>query len=175
MKLYPRAKARLIEQGHPAETVEAWPPLHVILLDQHQQFRAVSDSIFKWTYIPYTQARNGLKQADQAMSQLHQQDGAAMATPFLIFLPRQRICFLDARLAGHRDAALHRGDSDVRGDHGGKLPRSLAEITAVPLPTDPLNGGAFHYELAGGKAILESAIPPDGGPKDGLRYEITLR
>ena len=60
-------------------------------------------------------------------------------------------------------------------DHDGKLPKSLAEITAVPLPTDPLNGGAFHYELIGGKAILESSIPPDGGPKDGLRYEITLR
>ncbi len=177
MKLYPRAKARLIEQGHPAETVEAWPPLHVILLDQHQQFRAVSDSIFKWTYVPYTQARNGLKQADQEMSQLYQQDGAAMANPFLIFLPAtQRICFLDARLA--RDIAMLRCIEAIRmyaADHDGKLPRSLAEITAVPLPTDPLNGGAFHYELAGGKAILESAIPPDGGPKDGLRYEITLR
>lgn len=100
-----------------------------------------------------------------------------MANPFLIFLPAiQRICFLDARLA--RDIAMLRCIEAIRmyaADHGGKLPRSLAEITAVPLPTDPLNGGAFHYELAGGKAILESAIPPDGGPKDGLRYEITLR
>lgn len=177
MKLYPRAKARLIEQGHPAETVEAWPPLHVILLDQHQQFRAVRDRIFKWTYVPYTQARNGLKQADEEMSQLYQQDDAAMANPFLIFLPAtQRICFLDARLA--RDIAMLRCVEAIRmhaADHDGKLPKSLAEITAVPLPTDPLNGGAFHYELIGGKAILESAIPPDGGPKDGLRYEIALR
>lgn len=177
MKLYPHAKARLIEQGHPAGTVESWPPLHVILLDQHQQFRAASDRIFKWTYIPYTQARNGLKQADEEMSQLYQQDGAAMANPFLTFLPAtERICFLDARLA--RDIAMLRCIEAIRmyaADHDGKLPRSLAEITAVPFPTDPLNGGAFHYELTGGKAVLESAIPPDGGPKDGLRYEITLR
>jgi hypothetical protein len=177
MKLYPQAKARLIKQGHPAETVEAWPPLHVILLDQHQQFRAVRDRIFKWTYVPYTQARHGLKQADQEMSQLYQRDAAAMANPFLIFLPAtQRINFLDARLA--REIAMLRCVEAIRmyaADHDGKLPRSLAEISAVPVPSDPLNGGSFHYELTGGKAVLESAIPPDGGPRDGLRYEITLR
>jgi len=177
MKLYPHAKARLIEQGHPAGTVESWPPLHVILLDQHQQFRAASDRIFKWTYIPYTQARNGLKQADEEMSRLWQQDGAAMANPFLTFLPAtERVCFLDARLA--REIAMLRCVEAIRmyaADHGGKLPKSLAEITAVPVPVDPLNEKAFHYELTGGKAVLEGAIPPDGGPRDGLRYEITLR
>lgn len=176
MKLYPLAKARLIEQGHPAETVESWPPLHVILLDQHQQFRVARDRIFKWTYLPYTLARHGLKQADEDMSRLWQQDGA-MANPFLTFLPAiQRIRFIDARLA--RDIAMLRCVEAIRmhaADHDGKLPKSLAEITAVPIPTDPLNGGAFHYELTGGKAVLESAIPPDGGPTDGLRYEITLR
>lgn len=177
MKRYPQAKARLIKQGHPAETVESWPALHVILLDQHQQFRAVRDRIFKWTYVPYTQARNGLKQADEEMSQLWRLDGDGLTSPFLTFLPAiQRIRFLDARLA--REIAMLRCVEAIRmyaADHGGKLPRSLAEITAVPVPVDPLNGGAFHYELTGGKAVLESAIPPDGGPKDGLRYEITLR
>lgn len=136
----------------------------------------MSDRIFKWTYVPYTQARHGLKQVDAEMSHLYQQDDA-MANPFLIFLPAiQRICFLDACLA--RDIAMLRCVEAIRmyaANHDGKLPKSLAEIAAVPVPVDPLNGGAFHYEQTGGKAILESAIPPDGGPEDGLRYEITLR
>lgn len=177
MKRYSQAKARLLEEGHPAEKVESWPALYAIVLDQYQQFRAVRDQSFKWTHVPYTHARQGLKQADEEMSQLWQQDGAAMANPFLAFLPAtQRIFFLDARLA--RDIAILRCVEAIRmyaAEHDGRLPKSLAEITAVPVPSDPLNGQAFHYELTGGKAILESAIPPDGGPKDGLRYEINLR
>ncbi|NLT76243.1 MAG: hypothetical protein GXX98_06945 [Planctomycetes bacterium] len=177
MKRYPQAKARLLEQGHATERVEAWPALYVILLDQHQQFRAMRDRFFKWTHVPYTQARSRLKQADEEMSQLWRLDGDGLTNPFLTFLPAtQRIRFLDARLA--RDIAILRCIEAIRmyaADHGGKLPKSLAEITAVPVPVDPLNEKAFHYELTGGKAVLEGAIPPDGGPRDGLRYEITLR
>lgn len=177
MKRYPRAKTRMLEQGHPAERVEAWPALYVILRDQHQQFRAMRDRFLKWTYVPYTQARDGLKQADEEMSQIWRLEGDGLTNPFLTFLPAiQRIRFLDARLA--REIAMLRCVEAIRMyavDHDGKLPRSLAEITAVPVPSDPLSGGAFHYELTGGKAVLESPIPPDGGPTDGLRYEITLR
>jgi len=178
MMQYPQAKAKLLEQGYAAEKVESWPVLYVILLDQHHEFRAVRDLSFKWTYVPYAQAREGLKQADQEISRLYRyNDGSHLANPFVNSLPAtRRICFLDARLA--RDIAMLRCVEAIRtyaADHDGKLPGSLAEIAAVPIPADPLNGRAFHYELTGGKAIIESAIPPDGGPKDGLRYEITLR
>jgi len=178
MARYPQAKRNLLEQGYPAEKVESWPALYVILLDQHHQFRAMRDMSFKWTYIPYAQAHNRLRQAEQELSRLYRYaDGSASVNPFANSLPAiQRIWFLDARLA--RDIAMLRCIEAIRmhaADHGSKLPRSLAEITAVPVPLDPLNGKAFHYDLTGGKAVLESAIPPDGGPKDGLRYEITLR
>jgi hypothetical protein len=178
MERYPQAKTRLLEQGYLAEKVQNWPALYVILLDQYHQFRAVRDMSFKWTYVPYAEARDGLRQAEEEVSRIYQYSGGSdIANPFLYSLPAtQRICFLDARLA--RDIAILRCVEALRmyaADHDGKLPKSLDEVTAVPVPLDPLHGRAFHYELTGGKAIVESAIPPEGGPKGGLRYEITLR
>jgi hypothetical protein len=178
MERYPRAKTNLLERGYAAEKVEAWPALYVIVVDQYHQFCAVRDLSFKWTHVPYAQAREGLKQGERAISGLWKYGNAGiLANPLVNALPAMsRIAFLDARL--ERDIAILRCVEAIRmyaADHEGKLPGSLAEITAVPVPPDPFNGKAFHYAPAGGKAILESPVPPNGGAKDGLRYEITLR
>jgi hypothetical protein len=178
MELYPQAKATLLEQGYSAEKVEAWPALYVVVLHQYRQFRAIRDLTFKWTYVPYAQTRERLRQGDLAISGLWKYGNASgLLNPFVYSLPATyRIAFLDARLK--RDIAILRCVEAIRmyaADHDGKLPDSLDAITAVPIPLDPLYDQAFRYKLAGGKAILESPVPPDGGPKDGLRYEITLR
>ncbi len=175
MKRYPRAKARLLGEGYAAGKVNDWPALYVILLDQFHQFREIRDMTFKWTYVPYPQARGRLKEADRVASSLWQQ--GEMDNPFVFTLPAiDRIVFLDARQA--RDVAILRCVEAIRmyaAEQGGKLPGSLTEITAVPIPTDPLNGRPFQYERTGDKAILVSPVPPEGRPKDGRRYEITLR
>ncbi|MBN1362893.1 MAG: hypothetical protein JW993_20005 [Sedimentisphaerales bacterium] len=172
MKQYPQAKAHLRERGYPADKVESWAPLYVVLLDQHHEFRRVRDMCFKWAYVPYTQAAEGLKQAEREVSRLWEDAG-----PFAAALPAMyRVGFLRTRLA--RDIAILRCVEAIRmyaADHDGKLPGALADITKVPVPTDPLRGAPFHYELTGDTTILESPIPPDGGPRDGLRYEITLK
>jgi len=175
---YPQAKAALLEQGYPAEKVETWPALYVIVLHQYRQFRAIRDLTFKWTYVPYAQAGERLKEGDRAISGLWKYGHASgLVNPFVYALPAvRRVAFLDARLA--RDIAMLRCVEAIRmyaADHDGKLPDSLAKITAVPVPLDPLYDQAFRYKLAGRKATLESPVPPDGRPRDGLRYEITLR
>jgi hypothetical protein len=40
--------------------------------------------------------------------------------------------------------------------HEGRLPDSLADITDVPIPTDPLTGQPFLYRRDGSDAVLES-------------------
>jgi hypothetical protein len=59
--------------------------------------------------------------------------------------------------------------------HAGGLPQTLGDITEVPTPADPIYGRAFSYQVTGGRAVLESPVPPDGSARDGLRYEITIR
>ncbi len=59
--------------------------------------------------------------------------------------------------------------------HGGQLPQTLAEITEVSVPKDPMSGAAFRYSRTGAAAVLESATPPGGDAKDVTRYEITVK
>jgi hypothetical protein len=59
--------------------------------------------------------------------------------------------------------------------HQGQLPQTLAEITEVFVPRDPLSGQAFRYARTGATAVLEAPAPPGGEKKQELRYEITVK
>lgn len=59
--------------------------------------------------------------------------------------------------------------------HGGQLPKTLAEITEVAVPKDPISGAAFRYTRTGAAAVLESAVPSGSNAKDEMRYEITVK
>jgi len=59
--------------------------------------------------------------------------------------------------------------------HGGQLPQTLAEITEVSVPKDPMGDAAFRYTRTGATAVLESALPAGGDAKDVTRYEITVK
>ena len=59
--------------------------------------------------------------------------------------------------------------------HQGQLPQTLAEITEVSVPRDPLSGQVFRYARTGATAVLESPPPPGGEKRQELRYEITVK
>jgi len=131
---------------------------------------------FKWTYLPYWQARKGMEDYDKYYRS-RENHVDIMVNPFLAMMPAiQRVTFLRERLRRHY--AMLRTIEAIRmyaADHGGELPQSLDDITAVPIPLDPLRGKPFIYQATGSKAVLESPIPPEGRSKDGRRYEITMR
>ncbi|OHB67865.1 MAG: hypothetical protein A2Y77_01900 [Planctomycetes bacterium RBG_13_62_9] len=59
--------------------------------------------------------------------------------------------------------------------HGGQLPQTLADITEVSVPKDPINGAVFRYTRTGSTAVLESPAPPGGNERDAVRYEIIVK
>lgn len=59
--------------------------------------------------------------------------------------------------------------------HGGQLPQTLAEITEVPVPKDPMSGAAFRYTRTGAGAVLEPTAPDDSDAKGMIRCEITVK
>jgi hypothetical protein len=59
--------------------------------------------------------------------------------------------------------------------HGGQLPQTLAEITEVPVPQDPMSGAAFRYTRTGAGAVLEPTIPAGVDAKGMIRCEITVK
>ena len=59
--------------------------------------------------------------------------------------------------------------------HNGKLPEQLSDISDVDVPEDVLVGKAFEYRRTSTGAVLQSAVPKDGDPRDAVRYEIILK
>ena len=59
--------------------------------------------------------------------------------------------------------------------HDGQLPENLSDISQMEMPKDVMSGKAFEYRLTSAGAVLKSAMPQGGGPKDMVHYEIVLK
>jgi hypothetical protein len=177
LKAYPPAKRALIAQGRKAEDVAAMPVLQVILIDALQQYRRLRDDVFKWANVPYPQARAGWKRADEEVrAVVKEHPGAAV---FLAFVPaiqrvHEAMLRLDRRVAALRCIEALRLHAAA---HDGKLPAKLSDITAVPVPDDPVTGKSFVYQVNGDRATLRDPPLADGRPAlpTPLHYQLTFK
>lgn len=175
VKGYPQAKRSLIEQGRSPQEVEAMPVAQVLILHTMQTYLELRDQTFKWFYVPYWQARARLAEVqEQLQREAKQREIVPLAS---LLLPA----------VGSVQAAVARSDRRIAvlriiealrlyaAGHEARLPATLADVTEVPVPLDPMTGQAFTYRLEDGKAILEAPAPPGMSAKAyALRYEITL-
>jgi len=59
--------------------------------------------------------------------------------------------------------------------HAGQLPQVLNDIKDVAIPNDVMSGKTFEYRRTSAGAVINSAMPEGGGPKDMVHYVITLK
>jgi hypothetical protein len=59
--------------------------------------------------------------------------------------------------------------------HDGQLPENLSDISQIEVPKDLVSGKAFEYRRTSEGAILKSAMPQGGRPKDMVHYVIVLK
>ncbi len=59
--------------------------------------------------------------------------------------------------------------------HDGRLPENLSDISQIEVPKDVVSDKVFEYRLTSDGAILKSAMPQGGRPKDVVHYEIVLK
>ncbi len=124
---------------------------------------------------PFTEVEkvieNEKKAASAASAKLTAEELASQLTT-----PYDRVRILVKRLDADM-AALQCVEAirSYAASHGGQLPQTLAEITEVSVPKDPMSGAAFRYARIGALAVLESATPPGGDAKDVTRCEITMK
>jgi hypothetical protein len=174
-KNYGPAKEYLKGRGWPAAEVEALPAVQVVLLHEAATYDRLYDEMLKWQGQPYAIARTGLERADRELkdevARTSRQSLASLLLPAVshVFIAQARtdrnINLLRAVEAIRMYAAVH-----------SKLPEKLADVTEVPVPTNPFTGQPFDYRLDGDKAIL-TAPPPAGEPPhegNSRRYEIKL-
>ena len=134
------------------------------------------DNMYKWFAIPYHQAQPRLDESQRLFYKHHRAKGIKVNL-FTTLLPAlSRISFLQARLDRH--IAMLRTIEAIRmfaADHSGQLPGSLADMTFVPIPADPVTGEDFLYRRIDARnARLEAPVSPAESKRRPV-YELTVK
>jgi hypothetical protein len=175
---YPQARQNLIDQGHAAAQVDALPVTQVVLMNEMLQYQRWIDALTKVYGLPYYQARPFLARLRDELQETKRLDSQGSMLAKLLVPALDRIMLAQVRT--QRRVAMLRTVEALRlhaAEHGGKLPESLEDVRAVPIPIDPMTGRTFHYQRPeAGRATLEAHAPPGEGTNEGsaVRYEITL-
>jgi hypothetical protein len=173
LTIEPQARAYLVEHGCTSAEVDALPLLQRALLYRWRQFAEARDNYFKWTLLPDDES-------GQRMSRLEAQDllvtKSDTGAPFSEFLPAEAQVYT-ARLRHQRELNLLRAVEALRmhaAQHGA-WPQSLADVTVVPVPPDPMTRKPFEYSVAAGMATLSASPTKPANPGlPAVRYELTL-
>jgi hypothetical protein len=177
LAIEPEARAYLVENGYSAAQVEAMPVLQRGLLYRWRQFVDVRDNLFKWNLLPDEEAGERLHRVQFEVVLGRDSDiGAAFSEA----LPATVSC-LAANLRKQREINLLRTVEALRmhAARSGGWPKTLADVTVVPVPIDPVTGNPFDYSVVGRQATLSAPskeqLPQFGRQFFAIRYELTLR
>jgi hypothetical protein len=177
-KRYPAAKAYLRAHGRTAEQVEALPALEAVLLNEVATYDRLFEEMQKSFGLPYWEARPALEKADQDLkNELVRSGGPGLSLAGMLLPAISKVRVAGARTDRQINALRCVEAIRLYAAAHGKLPASLADVTEVPIPTDPMTGKPFEYHVADGQATLAGPPPGHEPPHAGnsLRYEITLR
>jgi len=162
------AKERLLANGYHSTQLERMPDAQVVALHHWQVNRHLVHEQRKWIHLPVPQA---LREMRQTLRQLRK-DGYLSNPPtqesppqVTLLMPAVDGVFvagvnLDARLAALRVIEAVRIHASQNNGH---LPKSLSEITAVPVPDNLSTGEPFSYEVSRDNETRGSGGDPGGG------------
>ncbi len=168
------AKKYLLAHGRKAAEVDALPPVQAVLLYFMARYDEASDDIVKWLNLPPWQAQPGLERVEKRLRDLPSDASSAALN---LLLPAMSKTYM-AQVRTERYVAGLRGAEALRlyaAAHGGKPPVRWADVTEVPLPTDPVTGkglDALYRLQPDGKGVLDLLPPPPQPAIIGRRYEL---
>lgn len=148
------AKTGLIKMGQPSQAAKDMAAGQAILLYTALVFDHFRDDLFKWAYVPLAEAgeefRNARKSIKENSDTIELVPVAALLLPALDGVVRavQRQESVIAQLRGFEAIRMYAAE------HDGELPGKLSDITAVPIPSDPLTGKPFFYHRDGETGAL---------------------
>jgi hypothetical protein len=175
---YSHAKERLVAQGMDRAAVEKMAVGQVIAIYTNRIYRRFSDAFEKLWYVPYKdvkQLSNDLENQLNDARMFGNGDDREILPIVSTLLPAVNAA-RGAQVRLEREIAALRIIEALRmhaAAHGGALPGSLADVTAVPIPDNPATGRPFEYKLQGTTGVLE--LPASDGLHGGnRRYEIQI-
>jgi len=175
LKGYPKAVEYMVSRGHSREEVAAMHAARVLLTATIENYRRQRDAAFKWHFLPFQEARQGVSDWEaQFAREGHDNEVFPLASMILPAIGAGKL----AVARHHRSLEATRFIEAVRihAAATGSLPLRAEEITAVPVPTDPVWGRPFDVRRDGDTLVIESApvrFRSDKG-EHGLRVEVQL-
>jgi hypothetical protein len=177
---YESAKKDLLARGHQPKAVSAMPPAQVVLLNAVERVKVLSDDQTKWFLMPPAQGYAGLRKVgEQVKAQQARNRDDVLFALFSLTVPAVQKAFL-AHVRTERSIAVLRTIEAIRlhaAAHDGSPPAKLSDVTAVPVPPDPLTGEPFRY-AARGTGFTLTAPPPAGepaNPSNSVTYDVSIR
>jgi hypothetical protein len=173
-EMYPQARQHLLDLGRPAKEIDPMPKAQVILIWYVDQYERSRDDVLKAVTVPTWQALPLLDAATQEFRAA----GKGGNPLFGLMMINAVIKTFEAHIRLERYVAGLRGAEALRlyaAAHGGKPPAKWDDITAVPLPLDPITGRGFRglYQVKEGRGILDVPYHNPGMPASlGRRYEL---
>ncbi len=175
---HPAARKALLAAGKTKEELDAMPPAQVVMLDALIRFRNLRDEHFVWYNLPYAEAVQGMRRTEERTRAARQGPFDYLQTMVMLLLPAVDRVYgaqvrTDRRLASLRAVEairLHAARTT------GRPPKTLAEATTVPVPTDPATGKPFGYAFEG-NTFTVMVDPPAGERADAnnqWKYVIVL-
>jgi hypothetical protein len=176
------ARHALVAAGWPTDKADALPHLQAVLLHGLLEYDRATQEMLSWQALPYWEAAPKLREAERQRRERQRQarkNNEAPLFPLTDLLLPAGARVLNARTRMDRRIAALTVVEAVRlhAAATGKLPASLEEVRAVPVPPDPATGRPFAYKLDGDKARLSGAPLPGERPSRGtvISYVLTLR
>ncbi len=174
----PAARAWL--RGRGVKDVDRMPAVQASYLAAWLRYRERHDDIAAAFLLPTPRAWEAARRAADATKRAaHEARDDPVARSLLFGVPALEKMLL-SHIRTRRQVAALQAVEAVRAHlaaSGGRLPRSWDEVTAVPVPDDPLTGKPFPYTLKDGVATI--AAPPPAGENptrsNNFRYELIVR
>jgi hypothetical protein len=180
MMIYPEAKKRLLEDGFDRQQLEKMPVAQVVAIQTSRAQKRVYHNVFKWASLPYSQQGT---RADESMKKMIAEMGGpgqvTAADP--LFLARLLLPAVNSAM--YAEIRLHSNFAGLQtiealrlhaAANGGRLPKTLEEVTIVPIPFNPATEKPFPYEFRDGIATLTVPAPQGQIAGAGKKYVIRM-
>ena len=176
----PTARQALLKMGKTQEQLNTMPAAQVVLLEALLEYNRLRDQLLVWFNVPFVEGARGIEISQSNIRKIKiEAEGNLFLATLISTLPgTEQLHFagvrIDRKIAALRTIEALRLHAAVN-HHG--FPAELADITIVPVPTDPVTGKPFEYKLTDdGKALLSGEAPKGRTPAQGntLLYELTL-
>ena len=169
---FPAAKQRLIDAGMNDVKVSQMPVAQVLLIDMAREYRRYADEFEKSAYVPFRDSRSVSAEAERQLRKASGklELGALLANALLPAVSAVRNAQI--RVQWHRNALQNIEAIRMHLAETGKLPRSLQEITCVPLLVDPYTGQEMLYSCDGKMATIE--LPFGNASGYAVRFELQV-